>query len=280
MGSPSSPGRSPGHRPALSWTSDTLGGSYAEATAVNQSGLVVGYAFVADQFGVGSQGFVWTAETPMRGIGTLGGPDSRAEAVNASGHVVGWSNDSSFKALAFLWTPETGMRPIADLGAFFTVATKINDHGQVIGFGFLPNDTQFTHSAGRKRAVSAGSKLLGASDPLHAWLGLKTSDDIGTRFDLRAEILKNGVLVGSGEVACITGVARNPAQAVEVSVPFGPFSPTSFNGTADVLSARLLARIGTTDSRGFCGSHSNAAGLRLYFDAISRPSRFDVRFVD
>ena len=121
---------------------------------------------------------------------------------------------------------------------------------------------------------------LDSPSPLHAWVGLKTSDDIGTRFDLRAEILKNGVLVGSGEVACITGVTRNPAQAVEVSVPFGPFSPTSFNGTADVLSARLLARIGTTDSGGFCGGHSNATGLRLYFDAISRPSRFDVRFVD
>ena len=25
----------------------------------------------------------------------------------------------------------------------------------------------------------------------------------------------------------------------------------------------------------FCGGHSNAVGLRLYFDAISRPSRFD-----
>ena len=121
---------------------------------------------------------------------------------------------------------------------------------------------------------------LDSLSPLHGWVGLKTSDDIGTRFDLRAEILKNGVLVGSGEVACITGVTRNPAQAMEVSVPFGPFSPTSFNGTADVLSARLLARIGTTDSGGFCGGHSNATGLRLYFDAISRPSRFDVRFVD
>jgi hypothetical protein len=75
-------------------------------------------------------------------------------------------------------------------------------------------------------------------------------------------------------------VKRDPAQALEVSVPFGPFSPTSFNGTTDVLSVRILARIGTTGSGGFCGGHNNATGLRLYFDAISRPSRFDVRFVD
>lgn len=116
--------------------------------------------------------------------------------------------------------------------------------------------------------------------PLHAWLGLKNSDDIGTRFDLRAEILENGVFVGAGEATCTTGVKRDPAQALEVSVPFGPFAPTSFNGTTDALSVRILARIGTNGSGDFCGGHGNATGLRLYFDAISRPSRFDVRFVD
>ncbi len=121
---------------------------------------------------------------------------------------------------------------------------------------------------------------LDSLSPLHAWLGLKTSDDIGTRFDLRAEILKNGVLIGSGEVACITGVTRNPAQALEASVPLGPSSPAAFNGATDALSVRILARIGTTTSGEFCGGHSNATGLRLYFDAISRPSRFGVRFVD
>jgi hypothetical protein len=94
----------------------------------------------------------------------------------------------------------------------------------------------------------------------------------------RPRDFENGVLVGSGELACITGVKRDPAQALEVSVPFGPFSPTSFNGTTDVLSVRILARIGTNASGGFCGGHNNATGLR--FDAISRPSRFDVRFVD
>ncbi len=42
--------------------------------------------------------------------------------------------------------------------------------------------------------------LSGLTD-LHAWLGLKNSDDQGTNFDLRAEVYKNGVLVASGETA-------------------------------------------------------------------------------
>ena len=32
---------------------------------------------------------------------------------------------------------------------------------------------------------------LDSLSPLHAWLGLKTTDDNGTRFDVRAEVLKN-----------------------------------------------------------------------------------------
>jgi len=117
---------------------------------------------------------------------------------------------------------------------------------------------------------------LDSLSPLHAWLGLKTTDDNGTRFDVRAEVLKNGAVVGSGEVLCITGVVRDPALALDVSVPFGSFSPTAFNGTTDVFALRILARIGTNGSGGACGGHGSAAGLRLYFDAVSRPSRFDV----
>jgi len=90
-------------------------------------------------------------------------------------------------------------------------------------------------------------------------------------------VLKNGVPVGSGETFCITGVTRNPAQALEVSVPFGSLSPTPFNAATDVLSMRVLARIGTNGSGGFCGGLSSAAaGLRLYYDAVSRPSRFEM----
>jgi streptogramin lyase len=62
-------------------------------------------------------------------------------------------------------------------------------------------------------AGSAGT-LISVSD-LHVWLGLKNSDDIGTRFDLRAEVLKNGSTVASGETFCLTGVTRNPALAKE-----------------------------------------------------------------
>jgi hypothetical protein len=68
--------------------------------------------------------------------------------------------------------------------------------------------------------------------------------------------------------------------AKEVIGSFGPFSPATFDGVTDVLSLRLLTRIGTDGAGAFCGGHSNAVGLRLYFDAVSRTSRFDGTFAE
>ena len=98
-------------------------------------------------------------------------------------------------------------------------------------------------------ASSLGT-LITLSD-VHAWLGLKNSDDQGTRFDLRVEVYKNGVLAASGETYCITGVTRNPSLAQEVGVSFGSPAPVSFDGTTDVLSLKVLTRIGTNGSGSF-----------------------------
>ena len=108
---------------------------------------------------------------------------------------------------------------------------------------------------------------LAALADLRVWLGLKNSDDQGTYFNVRAELLKNGMAIATGEVKSIQGVTRNPDKAKEVVVPFG----SVVNGqvdAGDVLSLRILAKV--ADS----GGHSNAVGLRLYYDGVSRPSRF------
>ncbi len=119
---------------------------------------------------------------------------------------------------------------------------------------------------------------LSALNDLRVWLGLKNSDDQGARFDLRAEVYKNGALVTAGETYCIQGLTRNPSLAKEVSISLAPFSPTLFDGTNDALSLRIFARIGTNGAGAFCGGHRNATGLRLYFDASHRPSRFTATF--
>jgi hypothetical protein len=118
------------------------------------------------------------------------------------------------------------------------------------------------------------SGMLSELHVLDVWVGLKNSDDVGTRFDLAAEVRKNGTLVAHGETLCITGVVRNPASAALVGVVFQPFSPVTFDGINDVLSLKLYARIGTDGAGGFCGGHSSATGLRLYFGAPDRTAQF------
>jgi len=115
---------------------------------------------------------------------------------------------------------------------------------------------------------------LTALSDLHVWLGLLKNNDQGTNFDLLAEIYRNGVLVTSGLTRCITGVTTNPDLAKEATVTVASFSAVTFNGTSDQLSLKVWTRIGTNPDNTKCGGHSSAAGLRLYFDATSRPARF------
>ena len=125
-------------------------------------------------------------------------------------------------------------------------------------------------------ALTAG--LLPTLSGLHAWVGLKNSDDIGTKFDLRAELSKNGILFASGAARCLTGITRSAALAKEVTVLFDLLPSEEFDGTTDTLSLKLLTRIGTNPDDTKCigpgGSHNNATGLRIYFDGVSDSSQF------
>jgi hypothetical protein len=107
---------------------------------------------------------------------------------------------------------------------------------------------------------------------LDTWIGLKNSGDTNTAFDLRAEVYQNNTtLVASGESRCIKGVRNGVNLAKLVSVTL---APGTINGT---LSLTLRTRIGTnpdgTRCSGTDASHSNAAGLRVYFDSVSRASK-------
>ena len=111
--------------------------------------------------------------------------------------------------------------------------------------------------------------------PAHLWMGLKNSDDQGTRFDVKAEVYLNDTLLSEGVTRCIMGVTRNPSKALKVSVPFGPIMAHEVE-TSDLLSLKVLTRIGTNPDDSKCPGHNNAVGLRLYYDAQSRASHFGV----
>ncbi|HKF42243.1 MAG TPA: hypothetical protein VKG01_04010 [Thermoanaerobaculia bacterium] len=117
---------------------------------------------------------------------------------------------------------------------------------------------------------------LNSLSALNVWLGLRNSDDQGTKFDVKAEVFfgASATPFSTGEVLCVSGLVRNPDSAEHVSINFSPFSGIVFSGTPP-LSVKISARIGTGAT---CTGHANATGLRLYYDAVSRPSEFDATF--
>lgn len=119
----------------------------------------------------------------------------------------------------------------------------------------------------------SGGRVLTSLGDARTWIGLKNSDDQGTRFDLRTEVYKNGTLVASGLTRCMVGVTRNPNNALEALVPFDPFVPVTYNA-GDVMSLKVLTRIGTNRNDTKCAGHNSAVGLRLYYDSVQRQSRF------
>jgi hypothetical protein len=122
--------------------------------------------------------------------------------------------------------------------------------------------------------MTPAAEVLSSGGELDSWIGLKNSDDLQTRFDLQAELYKNDVLFATGLTRCIQGVTKDPNSAEKVTVEFSPFPTEVFTGT-DVLMLKVQTRIGTNPDESQCSGHTNATGLRLYFDSTNRPSSFE-----
>jgi hypothetical protein len=105
--------------------------------------------------------------------------------------------------------------------------------------------------------------------PANIWLGLKNSDDVGTKFDVLVEILKNGGVVGTGQANGVPGGSSGFNNAVQrvMGVVFN--GPTAF-GAGDMLGVRLSVRI----AMGVSGHRSGTA--RLWLDDAAANSRWEM----
>src|SRR5215211_4397455 len=116
----------------------TLGGSRSGVSAINDSGEVVGYSYLAgDQ---NNHAFLYK-DGKMTDLGTLGGNSSVAKGINKSGQVVGWSDNSSGERRAFFYDSTNGMKDLNDLipadsGWSIGEATAINTDGKIAATGW------------------------------------------------------------------------------------------------------------------------------------------------
>jgi len=94
----------------------------------------------------------------------------------------------------------------------------------------------------------SNASVVTSAGPASIWLGLKDSDDVGIRFDLLVEVLKKGVVVGSGRLNDVPGGSSGFKNAVSrvISVALG--GPVTYQ-RADMLALRLSVRIASTGLR-------------------------------
>lgn len=117
----------------------TLGGFYSYGSALNDSGLVTGYAETADSR---QHAFLWNG-IGMVDLGTLGGHASRGNGINSSGFVTGASDVIPFnqEKNAFVWDGNVmiDLNTVVLNGSGWDLneGLDINDAGQITGRGFF-----------------------------------------------------------------------------------------------------------------------------------------------
>ena len=128
----------------------TLGGAYAQAFAINDSGFITGNSQLRSNDSQAGHAFLSPSPLEagaigMRDLGTLGGPFSYGMAINAKNHVVGYSaiNKVDSRVHAF-WFDGTGMKDLESLAPNSSkledqsVALGVNSSDRVVGYTYLP----------------------------------------------------------------------------------------------------------------------------------------------
>jgi hypothetical protein len=172
------------------------------------------------------------------------------------------SSDPDGDSLTYTWTgpftegggTATGVSPTVTLPlGESTITLVVNDDA-----ADSPPDTV-------RVVVSYG--VLKELGPAQIWLGLKNSDDVGTKFDILAEVLKNGSLVGWSQLNDVPGGSSGFNNAVMRTINLALSSPVDIS-VGDTLSLRLSVRIAV----GVPGHRSGTA--RLWFNDAAADSQF------
>jgi hypothetical protein len=116
--------------------------------------------------------------------------------------------------------------------------------------------------------TDAGSSKLTALSPADVWIGLKNSDDVGTNFDLKAEVFRNGTLIGSGETDNVSGGSSGFNNAKDRAIALALSSTTDPICSGDTLSIRLSVRVTLV------GGHTSGTA-RLWYNDSAADSHFD-----
>jgi hypothetical protein len=108
---------------------------------------------------------------------------------------------------------------------------------------------------------------LSALTPAKVWVGLKNSDDVGTKFDLLAEVYRDETLVTTGHLDNVPGGSSGFTNAKLHTIPFDAFAPVAVPSGSQ-LKIRLYVR------NACVGPTHNSGTARLWYNDSAADSRF------
>jgi probable HAF family extracellular repeat protein len=181
----------------------TLGGTHANALAINNLGHVVGFGPVVDTLPY--RGFYWHDGVMTQLDGFIPGKWTAAQGINDSGQIVGNADNEQNLPQAVMWY-NGGITQLGTLGGSSSYAVGINNAGQIIGsstrnessnpIGFIWQNGSMISMG--QIAIPPGS-VVGYSDPYGLndsgeVVGQSTWDADLLTHNLHAFIWRNGVM--------------------------------------------------------------------------------------
>jgi hypothetical protein len=103
------------------------------------------------------------------------------------------------------------------------------------------------------------------------WLGQKKGPDAGMEFDLLVEVLKDGAVVGSGQLNSVPGGGSGFGHVILRTIPLSLAGGIAIN-SGDTLGLRVSARI--------AAAGQGSGTLRLWFNDMAANSRFGATIAD
>lgn len=224
-----------------------IGGFRTYPVAINNAGMVVGYATMLDGR---DHAWLWDAQNGSRDLGlVVNTVSAKATGVNSQGAVVGYATMGDGQTRAFVWTAERGMRDISSAlpGSNAARARGINDAGLIVGSFYGHTEQYFAGHAPPPvtlslSAVSAVATMSFAGAPVS--FTVTAADGNGNAMtpactaDGVPFISGGNLAIGSHMITCSVTDSFNLTTSASANVSVvlsGPAGPDGAPGVASVV---------------------------------------------